>query len=249
MSLDPSHKLAQTGPMSKTFVQFFLMLTLPLFSPSASQAKEIKTNEVMMSNAPDWLTESRVDKVTFRLQQKLEWTTRKIDVKWYPNRVDFDRAHTLGPNAIAVTVGQGTTATVHLGPRVTASNFDEVFGHELVHVIVIQKYKGAIPKWLEEGLANHYSNHGKVNYKWLASKPFPEDVKSLAHPLLGSADGISYRYEASQALAEMLDKKCEMENLVRMSVQRKMEDYIGTLCEIKDLNAAFRAWVKAQAAR
>ena len=213
---------------------------------SVVQAKEIQTNEISMDNAPEWLTQTRVEGVTFRIQQKLEWTTRKVAVKWYSNRSDFERAHSLGPNAMAVTVGLGDKAIVHLGPRVNTTNFDQTFGHELVHVIVIQKYKSAIPKWLEEGLANDYSNHGKVDYKSLAKHPFPDDVHKLAHPMSGSAEGIGYRYEASQALAEMLDKKCGLENLIRLSVQRKMEDYIETYCEIKDLNAAFRTWVKTK---
>lgn len=232
---------------SRFQVQVFSIFLLSVLLAKIANAKEITTNEVSMSSAPNWLTESRVNRVTERIQGKLEWSTRRIEVKWYENRVDFERAHTLGPNALAVTVGQNGKAIVHLGPRVTNENFDETFGHEMVHVIVIQKYKAAIPKWLEEGLANHYARHGKVDYKWLATQPFPEDVHGLAHPLLGSATGISYRYMASHALAEMLDKKCDLENLVRLSVGRKMEDYIKTTCEISDLNSAFKTWVLARA--
>ena len=231
----------------KLLIQLFstCLICIPI---AFVEAKDIRTNETTITGAPEWLTESRVDRVTFRIQQKLEWTTRRTKMKFYSNRSEFERAHTLGPNAMAVTVGRGNEATVHFGPRVLENNFDEVFGHELVHVIVIQKYKGAIPKWLEEGLANNYSNHGKVDYKWLATQKFPDDVQQLAHPLLGSAEGILYRYKASQALAEMLEKKCGLENLVRLSVQRKMEDYIKSYCEIKDLNVAFKAWVTSKAA-
>jgi hypothetical protein len=139
------------------------------------------------------------------------------------------------------------TASVHLGPDVNDKNFDDVFGHEMVHVIVFQKYKDSIPKWLEEGLANHLAKRGNVDYKWLAKQPFPDDVREMAHPFKGSAALISYRYMASQAFAEMLQKKCELENLIRLSVQRKMEDYMRTYCEIKDLNVAFRDWVKKKA--
>lgn len=217
------------------------------FSPLSVSAKEIKTNEVNMTSAPAWLTESRVDGITARIQQRLEWSTRRIDVRWYDSPREFAKAHSLGPYAIAVTVGQGTNAKMHLGPLVTTENFDETFGHEMVHVILLQKYNGAIPKWLEEGLANHLSKHSKVDYAWLSKQPAVDDVKNLAHPLMGSADGVRYRYKASQALAEMLDKKCDLENLVRLSVGRRMEDYIETTCEIKDLNAAFREWVQKQA--
>src|SRR5690606_18961288 len=103
-------------------------------------------------------------------------------------------------------------------------------------------------KWLEEGLANHLSKMQPVDYKWLAQQPFPNDVRELAHPFKGDATLVSYRYKASQAFAEMLNKKCDLQNLIRLSVQRKMEDYMRTYCEIKDLNKAFQDWVKKKAA-
>lgn len=219
-------------------------------------AKTIQTNELAFSNAPEWLTESRVDRVVSRIQNKLEWTTRRTRVMWYTNLGEYTKAHSLGANAIAVTTSSGATSLILMGPTVTAENFDHVLGHELVHVIVFQKYKGAIPKWLEEGLANHLARPDQLDYKWLAKQPFPEDVRELAHPFASSAsrsrnrmremDSVRYRYKASQALAEMLDKKCDLLNLVRMSVARKMEPYIATMCDIPDLNIAFRAWVLAK---
>lgn len=225
-----------------------LLFQVVLFASVELAAKEIKTNEVTMANAPAWLTTPRVEKVTNRMQHKLEWSTRRIDVHWYDTAEAFGKAHSLGSQAMAVTRNAGGVVTVHLGPKVTTENFDETFGHELVHVIIMQKYKDAIPKWLEEGLANHLASVRKVDYKWLVTQPFPQDVRELAHPFSGSADGISYRYKASQAFAEMLQKKCELDNLIRLSVQRKMENYIATYCEIKDINAAFREWVKKRAA-
>jgi hypothetical protein len=222
----------------------FLFLCLIGF---AASAKEIRTNEVTMANAPDWLKQTRVEKVTDRIQQKLEWTIRRINVIWYATPEAFAKAHPLGPQAIAVTINSNGASTVHLGPIIDAQNFDEVFAHELVHVIVNQKYKSSIPKWLEEGLANHIAKHGKVDYAWLLAHDTGDDVHNLAHPFSGSAKGISYRYKASQALAEMLNKKCDLENLIRLSVQRNMEDYIKTYCEIPDLNAAFKKWIKKQA--
>ncbi len=218
-------------------------------STSATKTVRIQTNEVTMENAPAWLTQTRVESVASRIANKLEWSIRRVPVKWYYNTDDFDKAHSLGPFATAVTVVQGDRITIHLGPSVTDAEFDETFGHELVHVVVAQKYKSAIPKWLEEGLANHIAKHQKIDYKWLLRQAFPPDVRELAHPMRGTVGGIRYRYKASQALAEMLDKKCDLENLVRLSVQRNMEDYIKTYCEISDLNAAFKAWVKQQAAK
>ncbi len=55
---------------------------------------------------------------------------------------------------------------------------------------------------------------------------------------------VHFRYKASQALAEMLDKKCGLEKLIHMSLERNMEDYFKTYCEIDDLNQAFRAWIE-----
>lgn len=209
-------------------------------------AKEILTNEALMHNAPDWLVRPRIEKITDRIQTKLEWSTRRVNVHWYKTQADFDKVHDYGPQALAVTKYSGGAPSIHLGPRVNEQNFDETFGHELVHVIVFQKYKGSIPKWLEEGLANHLSSVSKVDYKWLAQQTFPEDVRHLAHPFRGTARGVVYRYKASQAFAEMLNKKCDLQNLIRLSVERKMEDYIATYCEIKDMNKAFRDWVKSK---
>jgi hypothetical protein len=219
-----------------------------MLTSSEALAKDITTNEVIIDNAPEWLKQSRVERVTDRMQQKLEWTIRKIKVHYFSSDAEFQKSHSLGPNAIAVTTGRAGTVTMYLGPLVTNSEFDEVFAHELTHVIVLQKYKGSIPAWFEEGLANHYGGHPKVDYKWLSRQTPIADVKTLAHPMRGSVNDIRYRYKASQALAEMLDKKCELENLIRLSVQRKMEDYIVTYCEIPDLNAAFKSWVAKQAA-
>jgi hypothetical protein len=114
-------------------------------------------------------------------------------------------------------------------------------------VVVAQKYKSSIPKWLEEGLANHLSRNGSVDYKSLAKQPLPADINELAHPFKGNASLIGHRYMASQALAEMLDKKCNLEELIRLSFKRQMETYIANTCEINDLNAAFRDWVTKKA--
>lgn len=224
-----------------------IFIVLP-FAGVSVQAKEIKTNGVTMMNAPEWLTTSRVDKVIERMQSKLEWTIRRIDVFWYKTSAEFEKAQSFGGLVMAVTKTVNGVVSVHMGPTVNQTNFDETFGHELVHVIVVQKYGDSIPKWLEEGLANHLAKRGVVDYKWLAAQPFPADVRELSHPIRGSAALVGYRYKASQALAEMLDKKCELSNLIRLSVQRKMENYIETYCGIKDLNSAFREWMKKKAA-
>lgn len=221
-----------------------MLVLVILLATTSIQANVLKTNEVIIENAPDWLKSPRVEKVTQRIQHKLEWATRRVNVIWFTSNHDYQRAHSLGPSAIAVTKYSNGQASILLGPNVTTQNFDAIFGHELVHVIIYQKYKTAIPKWFEEGLANHLANMGSVDYYWLSQQPEIDDVKNLAHPQSGSSDRVTYRYKASQALAEMLDKKCKLDNLIRLSVERKMEDYIVSYCQIKDLNQSFKDWVK-----
>jgi hypothetical protein len=136
---------------------------------------------------------------------------------------------------------------IHLGPKVTNENFDTIFGHEMSHIISFQKYKGAIPQWLEEGVANHVAQAAQVDYIWLVSRPFPEDVKKLVHPFSSDFEGARYHYMASQALIEMIASKCDLKNLLRLSVGRKMDNYLKTYCEIKDLNSDFKKWVRNRA--
>lgn len=220
------------------------IIPLVLFTVLA-QAKEIETNEATFPDAPDWLTRGRVEKVIRKIATDLEWTIRKINVRFYKDQDSFMQAQNLGAGVLAVT--NKTTNMIHIGPKVENEDFDSVFGHELVHVILGQKYKTAVPPWVEEGLANHLAKRGKVDYKWLSTQPFPDDVRKLSHPFTGTVSSPRYHYQASQALAEMIAKKCDMTNLLRLSVGEKMDTYIGTYCEIKDLNADFKAWVKKKA--
>lgn len=211
----------------------------------SAHAKEIDTNAAKFPNAPDWLTRNRAEKTIERIQTELEWTIRKIRVTFYTDVESFQRAHGLGPGAMAVT--RKADNTVHLGPNVTNDNFDRVFAHELVHIILGQKYKEAIPKWVEEGLANHLGKYAKVDYAWLAKQPFPEDVRKLSHPFRGGLANVKYHYAASQALAEMISAKCNLRGLLQLSVGEKMDAYLKTYCEIADLNDAFHKWVLRKA--
>jgi hypothetical protein len=237
----------------KTYL--FLLCMLMAFSyVKSSHGSTVRTNELTFENAPSWVTQGRIERVTARIQDKLEWTTRRTTVKYFSDTMSFTKAHSLGPHATAVTSTRGDTSHIFLGPKVTPENFDQALGHELVHVIITQKYKGAIPKWLEEGLANHLARAGRIDYKWLSKQTLPADVRELAHPMLRTADAgltiqqsLHFRYQASQALAEMLDKKCDLLNLVRMSVGRSMETYIETMCEIKDLAGDLKTWIAKKA--
>ncbi|MCB0350026.1 MAG: hypothetical protein KDD38_02510 [Bdellovibrionales bacterium] len=225
-----------------------LLLTTFAYSLAFANNKEIVTNEVIIHNPPKWLKATRVEKITNRIQHKLEWSTRKIHIYWYDTLNEFTKTHSFGQLALAVTQHPRGQSIIQMSPKIDSDAFDTIFAHELVHVIVFQKYKEAIPKWLEEGLANHLSNHDKINYKWLASQPFPKDVKDLAHPFAsGGASSTLYRYKASQAFAEMLNKKCDLDNLIRLSVERKMENYMRSYCGIDNLNTAFKDWVTKNA--
>lgn len=222
-----------------------MQIWIALLISLTAAAKEIDTNNVYMSDAPLWVTRPRVEKITNRIQTALEWDIRKVTVTWHTDENKFQNAHSLGPNMLAVTLKN--TNTIHLGPRVTNANFDQVFGHELVHIIAYQKYKQAIPQWLEEGVANHLAKSAQVDYKWLGSKPFPADVRSFNHPASGTKDEIHFHYATSQAVMEMIAKKCDITNLFRLSVGEKMDPYLETYCEIRDLNAAYRKWLKQKA--
>ncbi|MGK5082754.1 hypothetical protein WDW37_05555 [Bdellovibrionota bacterium FG-1] len=225
----------------------FLLFILGCLFCSHSHAFDL--NEAHFDNAPKWLKPSTAQRVVDAMDAKLEWDIRKIQVQYHENQEEFRKLHGFDDSVLAFT--RGTDTSVHLGPRVVESNFESVFGHELVHVILRQKYKNAIPRWLEEGLANYLSKHGKVDYAWLASQP-TRDVYSLAHPFAearpvsteGARGGARYHYQASQALMEMLATHCPPQDLLQLSVGKKLESYLPTLCGIQDLNAEFKAWLK-----
>ena len=136
---------------------------------SLAFAAELEINAVRMIDQPAWVTRPRVERTIDRIQTELEWSIRRTPVRWFTGQAKFERAHGLGPLAMAVTLN--ADASILLGPKVTPENFDRTFAHELVHVILRQKYKDAVPKWLEEGLANHLAKGSakmpSVDYAWL----------------------------------------------------------------------------------
>ena len=230
-----------------TAIILTVLLTLIFSANVQAETHRIFTNAAIMEKAPKWLKATRVRKVTAKMQRKLEWTVHRIPVNFYPTQDDFAKAHPMGPRAMAVTLNRKSGQSVHLGPKVTDKNFDQVFAHELVHVILAQKYKRAIPKWFEEGLANHYSANRKVDYAFLKREGPPADVRMIGHPFKLDPKKITYHYMVSQALAEMLDRKCKLVNLISLSVGRSMEPFIKTYCEIKDLNEEYKNWVEKKA--
>ncbi len=220
------------------FYSFLFLIGL-----NASSA-ELQTNSTNSVDAPKWLTKNRVDKVADRIGNYLEWEVRRVKMVWYTDQSKFESAHGLGTSALAVS--RKSDKTILMGPKVTDENFDQIFGHELVHVVSYQKFKDGIPQWLEEGLANFVAKNGAVDYKWLKKKTPPADVRSLTHPFGGDADNTRYHYIASQALAEMISAKCDLKVLLRLSIGRKMDDYLVTYCNIKDLNADFKKWISSK---
>jgi hypothetical protein len=171
---------------------------------------------------------------------------------WHPDQAEFEEGHKMGPAVLAYS--NGPSNSVHVGPRVSSKTFDPVIGHELVHVILFQKYKGAVPKWLEEGLANYVGKWGEIDYKRLASGGAPEDVRSLVHPFKGTAgqsgdltDSARLHYMTSKALVEMIASKCSLRDLLQLSVGKSVENYLSTFCGIPDLNAEFKQWIAKKA--
>lgn len=223
--------------MKKTKLGVFL-LAVSVFA----SAKEITINQVYFHNAPEWLKEHRLQAVVDKVQAFLEWDIRRIHVYYYTDRMEFNRKLTL--NFKAAAFFRRADSTLHLGPEVEDKNFDRIFTHELVHAIFYQKYKGSIPPWLEEGLANYIGKTEAVDYAWLKAQA-PTDVTKLTHPN-SDQTGAKYHYQASTALIEMIAKKCSLHDLLKLSVGAKLTTYLSTYCEIKDVNSAFTQWLKTR---
>lgn len=208
-------------------------------------ARTIDTNEIHLDSPPAWLTESRMSHVVSHVQDVMEWDLRKVNVYWYTDQAAFQKMH--GYDSSVLAFSRRSDGSIHVGPRVNSENFDWVFGHELTHIANYQKYKTAIPAWLDEGLANYVARHGAVNFGWLAARPF-RDVHRFAHPFKSGGDPV-YGYSASTALVEYIASKCSLNDLLQLSVGKNLESYLSTFCQIDDLNAGFKAWVLAKAKR
>jgi hypothetical protein len=145
------------------------------------------------------------------------------------------------PDIIAFT--KAADQTIHLGPRVNKANFKGVFGHELAHVVLFQKYKTSIPEWLTEGLCNSVAGNEKLSYVWIAQQAPRFDVTKIAHPYgKQNKNNADLHYRVSLALVKMLEQKCpDFRELLNLSLKSKLADFLPTHCSIPDLNTAF--WV------
>src|SRR3989338_624330 len=98
------------------------------FFRAEGASREIKTNHVWIPKAPVWLTTGRVERVTDRVQDFLEWQIRRVTVHWYERQDAFEKVHRLGPAVTAVTMGMGgQERTIRIGPSVTTTDFDPIF--------------------------------------------------------------------------------------------------------------------------
>ena len=221
-------------------MKLILILWVLILGPFAEAApKEMTLNCCIIANPPSWLARESARDTVKRVQHQLGWDIRRIHVFFYSDERSFSSEQTLGFSTRAFF--RPKDQTVHLSTKVNEQNFSSVFGHELVHVIFFQKYQKAIPRWLEEGLANFIGGEEKVDYGWLAKQPLG-DVTTLIHPNSDSS-GSRYHYQASTAAAEMIADRCRMNDLLMLSVGKRLEDYLSTFCKIPDVNAAFRTWV------
>ena len=221
-----------------------VLLALASVGSSAAETRTIVTNAVRFHDAPTWLGEKRLERAVTPIEDVLEWRIRRIDAFRHENLDAFQAQGSLGFGPVAFF--RRKDGTIHLGPKVTDDNFDRIFGHELVHAIFWQKYRGAIPVWLEEGLANYLGRSSRPDYRWLARQP-RTPITKLVHPDKDES-GARYHYEASTAAIAMIAAKCSLRDLLQLSVGRKMTTYLATYCEIRDVDAAFDAWLTAQAA-
>jgi hypothetical protein len=223
--------------MGRRFIGLGLMLMTVV-----GFAKSITTNNVQFENAPEWLNEDQLETATSNINDFLEWDLRRVRAYYHADAAEFDKL--TGLKFTADAYFNPKDSTIHLSPRVGAENFNQIFGHELVHAIFFQKYKGAIPLWLEEGFANFIGKKSVVDYEWLAAQP-KTDVTQLGHS--AKTNNAKFHYAASTALIEMLQDHCSLTDLLQLSVGKKMEVYIGNFCEIRDVNAAYTKWVSDKA--
>lgn len=224
-------------------VHSLLLTFILVFFSLGIEAKEINLNQLTLYNAPDWLTSDSVQSVVDRVQNYLEWDLRKLPVYYYQDMADFNKQHQFKFGVDAFF--RKGDSSIHLSPKVLANNFAQVFGHELVHALFFQKYKQAIAVWLEEGLANTIAQYPSPNYQWLKNQSWPS-ISTMGHVSQNVVDAKVY-YSVSTAVIEMIREKCDLRELLKLSVGSQFTSYLKTYCGIEDLNQDFKAWVVKKA--
>lgn len=235
------------SPTAKDFSKQIFILGALL--ASASQAKSVTTNSVIVDNAPAWVSEYSVQSVVDRIEARLEWSIRRTRATFYTDQTQFISRFNgrAAPDILAFT--KRNDLTIHLGPRIKKDNFAGIFGHELAHVVLFQKYKDSIPPWLTEGLCNSVAGNEKISYVWLAAQTPRFDIATLAHPYdKQNKNRADLHYRASLAVVKMLEKKCpDFRELLNLSLKSKLADFLPTYCSISDLNSTFWSFVDAEA--
>lgn len=230
--------------MILSFSKYPLFCSLFVFTIGfQSLAKNLSINQIQFMNAPESLTETALQEIVDNVQSFLEWDLRKITVYGYTDLGEFNRQHHLSFSVEAVF--RRSDSSIHISPKIGSEDFRRVFSHELVHAVIFQKYKNAIPIWLEEGLANYVGKYRSPDYRWLNGKQW-SDVTLMGHPASSVIDSKIY-YFVSAGLIEMIASKCSLKDLLQLSVGAKLTTYLKTYCEISDLNSDFKKWVSLRA--
>ncbi len=233
------------GPSARTLKKFGLVI------PFLSVATTVLAHNSYRIDGPTppWFTgkeSQRMDKIVDAMEKDMEWQVRRISVRF----TDAKEFEPYGKNLRALT--RGEDQAVLLGPLINKINLSDAFAHELTHVIVLQKYREAIPAWLSEGLANFIGaktakkfggSYQPVAYSelaaWMEGLPAFQ-LNLLSHPLrrngqaAPSASEVRMRYHASTALMEMLAKKCDIFDLIHLAVGKRLETYLKNACEIDE---------------
>lgn len=196
-------------------------------------------DDLQITNAPAWATRIRINTTVRRVERFLEWDLRRISLIWYSDTKSFETAHRMGPNIRAVTQKQYNRILV--GPLTTPQNFDQVLAHELTHMILFQKFKDAIPSWLEEGLANHIGKIDPPDYRWLNTQAKLPRVQEMKHPFLSGNPKLMY--QISGALIGLISSKCDLQDVLQLAVGKKLETYLHTTCALGDLDQELKTFV------
>ena len=221
----------------------FCFLASTVAQTSRSATSNFKTNCCSVENAPDWLSSYTLSDIASDMERDMGWTIRRVNVKFHSTADTFKNAAKL--NFIAAAFYSPSSQTIEFSPVKDLASFSPIFRHELSHVISTQKFKGAIPSWLEEGFANYLGSKYKVDFKWLASQTLP-DPTSLAHPS-SDATGSRMHYQLSTATVEFIASRCSISDLLMLSTGAKLTNYLETFCKIKDLNQGVRDWLRTKA--
>ncbi len=210
-------------------------------------AAALITNSLEIQNPPNWLKTNAINRVAARIENKLEWSPKRISARFYATENAFVAAHGY-PQSPILAFYRSSTKEIHFGPRVTVENIEKVLAHEMAHAVLAQKYSTRLPKWLEEGLANWAAKNDGVKWRVLAQSKNRLDPRSIHHPIK-AADftDTQLQYQVSMAFVHFLQRKCpSFRELLNLSLKSKLEAFLPTYCGIHDAQKEFWAFVDRQ---